>query len=101
MVEKLITGLKSAREDLIIAAQDERLMAKQYQSEIIENRANLKCPPCHEYNETIDHILSGRPVLAKSEFTEQHDKAVSDMDWKICKALNHNPGSMGYACSHR
>ena len=42
-------------------------------------------------------------MLAKSEFMELHDKAVSCMHWKICKAFNlpiahysndHNPGTV-------
>ena len=39
-------------------------MTKQYQSEIIKNGMNPKCRLCNEYNETIDHIVSGCPVLA-------------------------------------
>ena len=53
------SGLKSETEGLIIAAQDQSLMTKQYQSEIIKNGANPKCRQCNEYNETIDHIVSG------------------------------------------
>ena len=76
-------------------------MTEQYQSEIIKNRANPKCRLCNEYNETIDHIVSGcAAVLAKSEFVQRHDQAASYMHWKICKAFslpvadnwyNHNP----------
>ena len=94
------SGLKSETEGLIIAAQDQNLMTKQYQSEMIKNRANPKCRLCNEYNETIDHTVSGCPVLVKSEFMQRHDQAASYMHWKICKACslpvadkwyNHNP----------
>ena len=81
------SGLKSETEGLIIAAQDQSLMTKQYQSEIIKNGANPKCRLCNEYNETIDHIVSGCPVLAKLEFMQRHDQAASYMHWKVCKAF--------------
>ena len=85
---------------LIIAAQDQSLMTKQHQSKIIKNGMSPKCRLCNVYDETIDHIVSGCPVLAKSEFIQRHDKAASYMQWKICKAFglpvtknwyNHNP----------
>ena len=94
------SGIKSETEGLIIAAQDQSLMTKQYQSEIIKNGANPKCRLCNEYNETIDHIVSGCPVLTKSEFMQRHDQAASYMHWKVCKEFglpaadtwyNHNP----------
>ena len=59
-------GLKSETEGLTIAAQDQCLMTKQYQSEIIKNGTNPKCRLCNELNETIAHITSACPVLAKS-----------------------------------
>ena len=82
------SGLKSEAESLIIAAQDQCFMTKQYQSEIIKNGPNPKCRLCNEFNETIDHITSACPVLAKSEFIQRHDKAASYMNWKICKPFN-------------
>ena len=65
-----------------------------------KNGANPKCRLCNEYNETIDQIVSGCPVLAKSKFMQRHDQAALYMQWKICKAFslpvvdkwyNHNP----------
>ena len=82
------SGLKSGTEVLIIAAQDQSLMTKQYQSEIIKNGANPKCRLCNEYNETIDHIVSGCPLLMKSEFMQRQDQAASYMHWKICKSFS-------------
>ena len=73
------SGLKSETEGLIIAAQDQSLMTKQYQSKIIKNGMSPKCRLCNEYDETIDHIVSGCPVLAKSEFIQRNNKAASYM----------------------
>ena len=61
---------------------------------------NRKFRLWNEYDETTDHIASGCPVLAKSEFIQRHDKAASYMHWRTCKAFsspvtdkwyNHNP----------
>ena len=43
-----------------------------------------------EWNEPqmlLMHIVSGYPVLAKSEFIQRHDKAATYVHWKVCKAL--------------
>ena len=82
------SGLKSETEGLIIAAQDQSLMTKQYQNEIMKNGMNPKCRLCNQYNETVDHIVSGCPVLAKSEFMQRHDKAASYIHLKISKAFS-------------
>ena len=52
---------------------------------------NPKCRLCNQYNETIDHIVSGCPVLAKSEFMQRHDKAASYIHWRISKAFKKLP----------
>ena len=78
-------------------------MTKQYASKIIKNAMSPKCRLCNEYDETIDNIVSGCPVLAKSEFIQWHYKAASYMHWKICKAFglpvtdnwyNHKPETL-------
>ena len=60
----------------------------------------MECRLCNEYDETIDHIVSRCPVVAKSEFIQRHDNAATYMHWKICKAFslavtdnwyNHSP----------
>ncbi|CAH3015265.1 unnamed protein product, partial [Porites evermanni] len=34
---------------------------------------------------TIDHLVSGCPELAKTEYIHRHNKAAAHMHWKICK----------------
>ena len=38
---------------------------------------------CYKYDETIDHIVSGCPELAKTEYIHRHDK-----HWKACHNYN-------------
>ena len=56
-----------------------------YQHKIIKNGASPKCRLCHEFDESIEHIISGCPVLARKEYLERHDKALTYIHWHICK----------------
>ncbi|XP_031563644.1 uncharacterized protein LOC116299153 [Actinia tenebrosa] len=64
------TGLKSETEGLIIAAQDQTLPTRYYENKIMGKDVNTKCRICGDYDDTVDHIISGCPVL---------------VHWKLCK----------------
>ena len=76
------SSLKGETEGFIIAATNN------YRNKIIKDGTNPKCRLCHDYDETIEHITSGCPVLAKREYLERHDKALIYMHLKICKYYN-------------
>ena len=40
---------------------------------------------CKEFEETVDHILSECPVLAKTECIQRHDRAAGYLHWTILK----------------
>jgi hypothetical protein len=46
-----------------------------------------RCRLCKEYEETIDHLISGCPTLAKNEYIIRHDKVCSHLHYSICKKL--------------
>ena len=79
------SGLKAETEGFVIAAQDQSLATGYYQHKIIKNGTDPKCRLCHESDESIKHIISGCPVLAKKEYLERHDKALTYIHWNICK----------------
>ncbi|XP_031559231.1 uncharacterized protein LOC116295530 [Actinia tenebrosa] len=68
------TDLKSETEGLIIAAQDQKLPTRYYDNKIMGKHVNTKCRICGDHDETIDHVISGCPVLAKKEYIERHNK---------------------------
>ena len=70
------TGLKAATEGLIIAAQDKSLATRSYHARIIKHSTDPMCRACNTYEETIDHIVSGCPECAKTEYIQRH-KAVA------------------------
>jgi hypothetical protein len=40
-----------------------------------------------QHEETIDHLTSGCPILAKNEYLKRHDKVCTHLHYSICKAL--------------
>lgn len=79
-------GLKGETEGLIIAAQDQSLATRSYHHHIIKNGTDPSCRICGQFEETVFHIISGCPELAKTEYVFRHDKAATYLHWKICKA---------------
>ena len=46
-----------------------------------------KCPLCKQYEETINHLTLGSPILAKNEYLIRHGKVCTHLHYSICKAL--------------
>ena len=82
------SGLKSETEGFIIAAQDQCLNTRNYQAHVLKNGADPLCRICNQYNETIDHIVSGCPILAPSEYKNRHDRVGQYIHWGLCKHFN-------------
>eukprot|EP00795_Rhopilema_esculentum_P000152 gene152-9769_t len=77
-------GLKAATEGFLLAAQDQTLSTRNYQANILKNGADPKCRYCNEQCETIDHLVSGRALLAPNEYKARHDRVGQYLHWKIC-----------------
>ena len=68
----------------MIAAQDQSLPTRWYQHNTLKKPdVNPKCRLCGRFDETIDHLVSGCPELAKTEYIHRHNKAAAHMHWKI------------------
>ena len=76
-------GLKLETKGLVIAALDQCLPTRYYQHKIISNGTDPKCRQCHEFDESIEHFISGCPALAKKEYLARHDKALIYIHWNI------------------
>lgn len=85
----LVKGaLKGETESLIVAAQDQTLRTRSYEKRILKTGSNGMCRLCKEYEETIAHIVSGCPVLARKEYIARHDKIAASLHWAICHYFN-------------
>ena len=62
------TGLKAETEGLIIAVQHQSLPTKSYFARIVKEGTSPLCRICQKHEETVDHIISGCPELAKHDF---------------------------------
>ena len=75
------SGLKSETESFIIAAREQNLPTRNFQANILENSADPKCRVCNKHTETIDHLVSGCPVIAPTEYLNRHDRAGQYIHW--------------------
>jgi hypothetical protein len=44
-----------------------------------------KCKLCQQFDETIDHVISARPILAKEQYVKRHDRVSAQSHFNICK----------------
>ena len=82
------TDLKAETEGLIIAAQDKSLATRLYHHRSIKDGTNSLCRLCNKFVERINHILTGCPELAKTEYIKRHNNTAAYMHWKISRYFN-------------
>ena len=81
-------GLKAETEGFIIAAQDQSLPTRWYQHNILKKPdVDPKCRLCGRFDETIDHLVSGGPELAKTENIHCHNKVAAHYTGRSAKSL--------------
>ena len=81
----LSSNLKGETEGLLVAAQDQAINTRNYQKVICGQKVESKYGMCSQHEETVDHIVSGCEVLAKTEYISRHDKAAAYLHWNICQ----------------
>jgi hypothetical protein len=54
---------------------------------ILKQQTDSKCQLCKEHEETINHLISGCPILAKNEYIIRHDRVCTYLHYSICKEL--------------
>ena len=81
----LSSNLKKETEEPLVAAQDQATKTKNHQKLICDKQVKSKCKVCSQYEETVDHIVSGCEVLVKTEYISRHNKAAAYRHWSICK----------------
>ena len=83
-----------------MAAQDQALQTKYYGTKILSTETDSKCRLCQQFDETIDHIISACPVLAKEQYTKIHDRECAQLHFNLCKEtrvqLDKNTGMNMY-----
>jgi hypothetical protein len=75
--------LKAETESEIVAAQDQALNTKYYATKILRTETDSRCRLCQQLHETIDHIISACPILAKEQYVKRHDKVSVQIHFSI------------------
>ena len=72
---------------IVAAAQDQAISTNYFKNQILKQEIESKCRLCEQNEETIDHLTSGSPILAKNEYLMGHDKVCTHLHYSICKTL--------------
>ena len=79
------SSLKGETEGFILAAQDQSISTRVYQSRILNNGADPNCRLCTQRKETVDHIASACPTFVNTEYLQRHDRVASFILWLLFK----------------
>ena len=82
------SSLKGETEGFILAAQDQSISTRVYQTRILKNGANPNCRICTEKEETVGHIISACPTIINTEYQQRHDRVAKFIHWTLCKNFN-------------
>ena len=73
--------IKGETESTIVAAQDQAISTNYFKNKILKQEIGSKCRLCKQHEETIDHLTSGCPILAKNEYLMRHDKVCTHLHY--------------------
>ena len=51
----------------------------------MNTETDSRCRLCQQFDETIDHIISACPILAKEQYIKRHDGVCAQQHFNICK----------------
>ena len=68
--------IKGETESTTVAVQDQAISANYFKNKILKEETESKFRLCKQHEETIDHLTSGWPILAKDEYLMRHVKFV-------------------------
>jgi hypothetical protein len=74
--------LKTETESKIVAAQDQAIQTKYYATKILNTETDSKCRLCQQFDETIGHIMSACPILAKEQYIKRHVRVCAQLHCK-------------------
>ena len=77
--------VKGETESTTVAAQDQAISTNYFKNNILNEETESKCRLYKQHVETIDHLTSGCPVLAKKEYLMRHDKVCAHLHFSECK----------------
>jgi hypothetical protein len=91
--------IKGETESIIVAAQDQTISTNYFKNKILKEKIYSKCWLCIQH-ETIEHLTSGCPILAKNEYSVRHDKVGAYLYCSICNAPGIETTEKWYTHTH-
>ena len=73
--------IKGETGSIIVAAQDQVISTNYFKNKIFKEETESKCRLCKQHEETIGHLTSGCPILAKNEYLMRHDKVCTHLHY--------------------
>jgi hypothetical protein len=58
---------------------------KYFTTKTLNTETDSKCRLCHQFDETIDHIILACPILAKEQYIKRHDRVSVQLHFNMCK----------------
>jgi len=80
-------NIKGETESTIVATQDQAISRTYFKNKVLKEEIESICQLCKQHEETIDHLTSGCPILAKTEYLMRNDKICTHLRYSICKVL--------------
>jgi len=79
--------IEGETEITIVADQDQAISTNYFKNKILKKEIEIKCRLCKQHEETVDHLTTGFPILAKNEYLMRHDNVCTHLHYSICKDL--------------
>jgi hypothetical protein len=72
---------------IIIIIQDQALQTKYLATKIVQTKTDNKCKLCKQFDETVERLISARPIMAKEQYIKRHDRVCAQLHFNICKEI--------------
>ena len=61
-------SVETSQGGMVIIVWNKQVQTKYYATKILNTETDSKCRLCQQFDETIDHIISACPILAKEQY---------------------------------
>ena len=56
-------------------------------TKILQTETDSKCRLSKQFDETVEHIISACPILAKEQYIKRNDRKCALLNFNICKEI--------------
>ena len=79
------SNLKKETEGFIFACQYQVVPTNLIKVKIFQQPGSVNCHLCGSQQETVDHLLTSRSVIAQSFYKKRHDAVAKLVHWELAK----------------